>query len=114
MGGEWFGANFNSTGPNAVTLAANSFGTITGVADNTWHGLQAVSNSTNGVINVNGTDNAVGTGTFDPISSLVVGGFGAASQILAGSIAEIGATNTAFTTGQSVAMNTSQQAFWGY
>lgn len=97
------------TGSLARLSAGGSSSTIS-LASGTFHGLQAVLNAGSSDFNINGSANAVGTPGTSGSSNIVR--FGDAAFL--GRVMESGVWPSAFSGGQSTAMNTNQQAYWGF
>jgi len=99
-------------------VGANTLGVYGGTdllataADNTWHALQGVMNSTSSVINIDGTDTTGDAGTGYPNTFWLIGQFG--SSFLDGDFREGGAWDAAWDATQRDDVTANQQTFWGF
>jgi hypothetical protein len=98
--------------PNTISVYAGTLAPTTGIAAGVFHGLQAVFNGASSDLNVNGTTNTINPGAAAPYASgtqLRVCDAAGLTRWKEGGVWSVG-----FSGSQSTAMNSNQQAFWGY
>lgn len=122
---QLIGASFNSSSlqfrfdaaANTAFMYAGVAQSVAGVADNTYHALQAVyaSGGAGSDLNVDGTVNTINPGNITiTATQFTIGTYDGSSFFLDGQIQEFGIWPSAFTSTNSANMSSNQHSYWGF